>query len=263
MHSSDESAGQTLLPDDGRTRWVRTADDALDLLDLLFDEAADRWSARGGAAWWDGFYGDRKRPVPFFRDAPDESLVAWHDAGLLDVRPGTRVLDLGCGPGRNAVWLARQGAEVDALDLSAAALTWGRERAAEAGVVVRFERADALRWAAGTPYDLVYDSGCLHHLPPHRRVSYRALLERALAPGGRFGLACFAADGAPDATGTTAPDVDLYRTGHLGGGLAYAADDLRHLFADLTELDLRHMRAMPDDAPTFGQDFLWAGLWRR
>lgn len=263
MHPSDESAGQKPLQDDRPPRWVRTADDALDLLDLLFDEAADRWSERAGAGWWDGFYGDRDRPVPFFRDAPDESLVAWQEAGLLDVRPGTRVLDLGCGPGRNAVWLARLGAEVDALDLAPAALDWGRERAAEAGVVVHFTQADVLRWQPAAPYDVVYDSGCLHHLPPHRRVSYLALLERALAPDGRFGLACFAADGAPGATGTTAPDVDLYRSGHLSGGLAYAADDLRRLFGHLTELELRHMRAMPDDAPTFGEDFLWAGLWRR
>jgi 2-polyprenyl-3-methyl-5-hydroxy-6-metoxy-1,4-benzoquinol methylase len=42
--------------------------------------------------------------------------------------PG-RVLDLGCGPGRNAVWLAKAGFSVDAIDLSPEALAWARERA--------------------------------------------------------------------------------------------------------------------------------------
>lgn len=256
-------AGQRPDPGPARARWVRTVDDALDLLDTLFDEAADRWSDRGGTAWWDALYGNRDRGIPFFRDAPDESLVAWQDAGRLGVGSGTAVLELGCGPGRNAVWLARQGADVHALDLSPEALAWGRERADAAGVEVRFERADVLRWTpppAG--YDVVVDSGCFHHLPPHRRVTYLALLRRALRPGGRFALACFAAGGPDGVTGTSASDLDLYRTGSLGGGLAYTGDDLRGIFEALTPVELRRMRDLPDDAAAFGRDFLWAALFR-
>lgn len=254
------------LPAPERRRWVRTADDALALLDLLFDEAADRWSDRGGADWWDQFYADRTRPIPFFRWAPDESLVAWQQSGRLGLRAGVRVrvLELGCGPGRNAVWLAQQGCVVDAVDLSPAAIAWGRERAADAAVDVTFHRADIFRWTPpAQPYDVVVDSGCFHHLPPHRRVSYRALLERVLAPGGRFALACFAADGPAGVTGSTAPDVDLYRDGNLGGGLAYTDDDLRGVFAELTEVEIRRMRHQPDDSAAFGEDFLWAALFRR
>ena len=261
MQTTNEPAGQSPAPSPRVARWVRSADDLMDLLDTLFAEAADRWSDRGGADWWDAFYADRSRPIPFFRWTPDESLVAWQDAGLLGAGPGVRVLELGCGPGRNAVWLAQQGCVVDAVDLSPAAVAWGRERAAEAGVDVAFHRADIFRWEPpAQPYDVVVDSGCFHHLPPHRRVSYLALLERTLAPGGRFALACFAADGPPDVTGTTASDTDLYRTGGLGGGLAYTADELRRTFADLTELELRHMRP---GGPHFGEPFLWAALSRR
>ena len=238
-------------------------DDALDLLDLLFDQAADRWSARGGARWWDGFYADRGRPVPFFADVPDESLVDWQGRGLLGVGPGSQVLELGCGPGRNAIWLAGLGAEVDALDLSAEALAWGAERAAAAGVTVRFAQADVLRWQPpASGYDVVVDSGCFHHLPPHRRVSYVALLRQALRAGGRFALACFAADGPQGLTGTTAPDEDLYRSGSLGGGVAYSDDDLRAVFADLDPVEIRRMADVPDGAATFGRDFLWAALLR-
>lgn len=128
----------------GTGRSVHSVEDVLTLLDRLFAERADTWTTGGGTAFWDRFYADRGRGVPFFRDEPDESLVGWARDGRLPLGPGTRVLELGCGPGRNAVWLARQGCAVDAVDLSDAALDWGRERAAAAGVDVRFARADAL-----------------------------------------------------------------------------------------------------------------------
>jgi SAM-dependent methyltransferase len=240
-------------------RSVQTIDDVLALLDRLFDERADRWTADGGAAWWDRFYADRGREVPFFRWAPDESLVGWHDDGRLGLSPGTRVLELGCGPGRNAVWLAQQGCRVDALDLSAAALAWGRERAADAGVDVNFVETDIFAWTAAEPYDVVVDSGCFHHLPPHRRVSYRQLLGRTLRPGGAFSLTCFAAG----EMGSEQSDDELYRVGSLGGGLAYTAAEIRATFDWLTETDLRRMRATTPDESLFGQDFLWTGLFRR
>ena len=195
-------------------RTIQTVEDVLQLLDAMFDAEADRWT-EGGADWWNSFYDDRGRDAPFFWGAPDESLVAWCHDGQIQPLRGRRALDLGCGPGRNAVWLAQQGFRVDALDLSAAALDWGRERASAAGVEVNFVRTDIFTWDdSGVAYDLVYDSGCFHHLPPHRRISYRHLLERTLAPDGAFGLACFAAG----AMGSDAPDASFYRNGRLAGG---------------------------------------------
>ncbi|MET9681062.1 class I SAM-dependent methyltransferase [Streptomyces coeruleorubidus] len=174
-------------------RNIRTVDDVLALLDGLFAPEADRWTGRGGE-WWDGFYADRSRPVPFFVAKPDENLASCVERGVIG---GGRALELGCGPGRNALYLAERGFEVDAVDLSPAAVDWARERAREAGADgVRFHCGDAFA-LAGTeltgPYDLVFDSGCFHHLPPHRRISYLALLDDVLAPGGLFGLTCFAA----------------------------------------------------------------------
>jgi SAM-dependent methyltransferase len=237
-------------------RNVSSIEDVLDLMDALFDDA-DRWTSRG-AGWWDGFYDERDRGVPFFREVPDESLVAWHESGLLPA--GGKALDLGCGPGRNAIWLARQGFAVDAVDLSSTALDWGRERAASAGVDVNFVEGNIFELDdTFTAYDLVYDSGCFHHLPPHRRLSYRWLLERVLRRGGAFGLVCFAWG----AMGTEAPDVRLYREGRLAGGVAYKDDDLRRLFSWLRPVELRRMKQQPDDSPVFGEDFLWAGLFTR
>ncbi|NUK13237.1 class I SAM-dependent methyltransferase [Streptomyces lunaelactis] len=239
-------------------RNIRTVDDVLRLLDGLFAPGADRWTA-GAGSWWDSFYADRSKPVPFFVDKPDENLVSYLDRGL--ITPG-RALDLGCGPGRNALHLASLGFGVDAVDLSPAATAWAEDRAREAEAEVRFLCGDAFT-LVGTelrgPYDLIYDSGCFHHLPPHRRISYLALLDQCLAPGGHLALTCFAAGG----MGSELADSDFYRQSSLHGGLAYTPKSLRRIFSDLTEVELRRMRDEPPESPCFGEPFLWTALFRR
>lgn len=239
-------------------RHIRTVDDVLNLLDGLFAPEADRWTA-DAAPWWDGFYSDRSKPVPFFVAKPDENLVSYLERGL--IAPG-RALDLGCGPGRNALHLASAGFEVDAVDLSPTAIAWAEDRARAAGADIRFVCGDAFTLvgtALDGPYDLIYDSGCFHHLPPHRRISYLALLERALAPGGQLALTCFAAG----AMGSELGDTDFYRQSRLHGGLAYTAASLRRIFADLAEVELRRMHDEPPQSAHFGEPFLWTALLRR
>lgn len=114
-------------------RDVRTMDDVLRLMDRLFAPDADRWTS-DAASWWDGFYTDREKDVPFFVPKPDENLVSYLDRGL--VGPG-RALDVGCGPGRNTLHLASAGFEVDAVDLSPEAIAWAEDRSCEAGLDVR------------------------------------------------------------------------------------------------------------------------------
>ena len=97
---------------------------------------------RDEGAFWNSFYEDRNKKIPFFVDAPDENLVNYIERGL--IKPG-RVLELGCGPGRNAIFLAQQGFEVDAVDLSNEGLEWARERAAEKDVHVNFMQAVYLK----------------------------------------------------------------------------------------------------------------------
>ncbi|MFE5735790.1 class I SAM-dependent methyltransferase [Streptomyces celluloflavus] len=239
-------------------RNIRTVDDVLRLLDDLFAPEADRWTA-GAATWWDDFYTDRSRPVPFFVAKPDESLASYLDRNLL--APG-RALDLGCGPGRNALHLASLGFRVDAVDLSPVAIGWAGERAREADADIRFQCGDIFDLTAaelGGPYDLIYDSGCFHHLPPHRRISYLALVEQVLSPGGHLALTCFASG----AMGSELPDPAFYRRARLHGGLAYTPESLRWIFSDLTEIELRRMRDEPPESPYFGEPFLWTALFRR
>ncbi|MDD5335223.1 MAG: class I SAM-dependent methyltransferase [Rhodoferax sp.] len=205
-------------------------------------------------SWWDSFYDNRAKPCPFFGTFPDESLANWIDEGL--VRPG-RALDLGCGNGRNAIFLSRSGFATEAVDYSQTAIDWARERATEAGVdmLLRHQSVFELQLEAGS-YDLVYDSGCFHHIPPHRRNAYVALVSRALKPGGLFGLACFRPEG-----GSGYWDQEVYERRSMGGGLGYAEERLREIWSSTFRVRvLRRMNKPSTESGLFGEPFLWALL---
>ncbi len=227
--------------------FVYTRDDVLRILDSLL--------ASHGSAWWGEFFADRARPCPFFVDWPDENLAQWFGDGTLV--PG-RVLELGCGHGRNALYLAGQGCQVDAVDFSAQAIGWARERAESAAVSVNFQCCSIFdaTFPEGS-YDLVYDAGCFHHLAPHRRLDYVQLVSRALRPGGSYGLVCFRPEG-----GSGYTDQQVYERASLGGGLGYPADRLRALWdtASFSVRVLRQMRKTASQEPCFGEDFLWVLL---
>lgn len=228
-------------------QFIYSADDVLRMLDALL--------AGGGGVRWQEFFADRDRPCPFFTEFPDENLAEWFGAGLL--RPG-RVLELGCGNGRNATYLAGLGCAVDAVDISAQAIEWAGERAESAGVPVSFRCCSIFdaEFTAGS-CDLVYDCGCFHHLPPHRRKDYVELVDRALRPGGSYGLVCFRPEG-----GSGYTDQQVYERASLGGGLGYSEDRLRALW-DSPPFRLRVLRQMnkaAPEGPCFGEDFLWVLL---
>src|SRR5262245_14021563 len=87
----------------------------------------------------------------------------------------SKALDLGCGTGRDAVYLARRGWEVTGVDVVPRAIARARVRAAEAQVRVRFLEGDVTRLPAlglGTGYGLIFDAGCFHGLPDDSRAAY-------------------------------------------------------------------------------------------
>ena len=96
--------------------------------------------------------------------------------------PG-RALDLACGEGRNAVWLAEQGWDVTAVDFAGVALAKGATMADERGVSVRHVEADVLTWSApAAAFDLVIVFYLQLPATELQRVLARAV--DALAPGG-------------------------------------------------------------------------------
>ncbi|CAM3186803.1 hypothetical protein DESA109040_01690 [Deinococcus saxicola] len=168
-------------------------------------------------------------------------------------------LDIGCGLGRNTRWLARQGYHATGVDLSALAIAQARNCATETDAT--FLEGDFLREAMpGSSFDVVYDSGCFHHLPPHRRLTYIQAVMTCLKPGGLFGICTFTAG----KMGSDADDLTLLRQGELEGGIGYSADDLEDIFCDLEPLDNRPLRPLQDSSePAFTMDFLRASLFRR
>lgn len=227
---------------------------------LCVDELAelDACLVRDGRSKWQPFYEDRTRPCPFFGMAPDENLSEWLQQGRL---PATgNALDLGCGNGRNSIFLARNGFNVQAVDYSASAVAWAKEEIAKARVPVQVHCISVFDLQVSpASCDVVYDAGCFHHMAPHRRQQYVQLIARALKPGGTLGLVCFAPEG-----GSGYSDEEVYLRQSLGGGLGYDEARLREIWqADFHVESLRRMREHAFGAELFGKDFLWALLARR
>jgi SAM-dependent methyltransferase len=235
---------------------ITTYDGLMELLDSLYADGSDRTSS-GAAPFWDTLYQQEEHPLT--SDLPDASLVAWQAEGLLGDRPDRTALDVGCGLGRNSRWLATHGFTTTGVDIAPDALALAARRSQ--GQDVTYVQRDFLRATpTGAAFDLVYDSGCFHHLAPHRRISYMQALETSLAPGGLFGICTFAAG----RMGTTSTDADLLRQGRLEGGVGYTLDELLEMFGWLEAVDAGPMPAAPAvREPVFTHDFLNVALFRR
>jgi SAM-dependent methyltransferase len=129
--------------------------------------------APGDAAAWDERYASAEQ---VWSGDPNGALVAEVSA----LTPGT-ALDVGCGEGADAVWLARRGWRVTALDVSAVAIERARQHAASAGVDVDWISSGLEAAELGT-YDLVSAQYAVLRATPGRDAE-RALLA-AVAPGG-------------------------------------------------------------------------------
>lgn len=131
--------------------------------------------------------------------------------------PFGRVLDLGCGSGIHAVNLALRGWEVTGVDISPKALARARERAAEAGVEVKFLEGDLTNLQAldlGSNFNLILDFGAVHGMTDAQREATArgvtavaaddaALLMLAFEPGSR----------GPLPRGMTAADAEAVYSG--------------------------------------------------
>jgi SAM-dependent methyltransferase len=93
-------------------------------------------------------------------------------------------IELGCGTGSNAVWLAMQDYEVTAADLSPLAIAQARERAEGVGARVRFLVADVLAPPdLGGPYQFFFDRGCYHVVRRESAAKYLDTLKAITQPG--------------------------------------------------------------------------------
>jgi SAM-dependent methyltransferase len=124
-----------------------------------------------------------------------EDLREVLDSGRVTPQSHPRAIDLGCGTGANAVYLAEHGFEVIGVDYSAVALAKAEARAAKAGVECRFVAADLTAdLPVEGPFDLVLDFGTLDDLAPDGRRAMAANIARLTTAGAIFLFWCFYAD---------------------------------------------------------------------
>jgi cyclopropane-fatty-acyl-phospholipid synthase len=106
----------------------------------------------------------------------------------LDLRPGQRLLDVGCGWGSMAVHAAREyGVQVVGVTLSQEQAAYGRKRVADEGLTDRVEiRVQDYRDVADGPYDAISSIGMAEHVGAERYLEYADVLYGLLKPGGRL-----------------------------------------------------------------------------
>lgn len=169
----------------------------------------------GPASWDDRYAGDEY----LFGTEPNRFLVACRSL-LVD---GGRALCVADGEGRNSVWLASEGFDVDAFDASPVAVEKARRLAAERGVSVRFTVADADSWSwPESAYDVVAAIFIQFATPDLRRRMFDRMAQ-TLRPGGLLLLEGYRVEQLAYGTGGPRSAAHLYTEEQLRTELAVLA----------------------------------------
>lgn len=174
--------------------------------------------------------------IPWNIETPPKALVELIDSG--QIHP-CKAIDLGCGAGNYAIYLASVGFDVMGVDISPSAIALAEANAKQKGVACRFLVADIL---GGLPditetFEFAYDWSLLHHVFPIDRKRYAETVCRLLAPGGKYLSVCLSEkDAGFGGTG------QIRRT-PLGTMLYFSSEDeLRDLFA--SDFDIRALQTV-------------------
>lgn len=136
---------------------------------------------------WDKSY--KHGDTPWDTGFPPSELKKVLESGI--VSPGGHALDLGCGTGTNAIYLAQKGFDVTAVDVSNVAIKKAKEKAKIAKAHVQFIQANAPELhITGEPFDFIFDRGCFHAIDDADRIKYTKMLERLTNDESTFLLLC-------------------------------------------------------------------------
>jgi SAM-dependent methyltransferase len=141
---------------------------------------------------WDASYHDGRAPWDIGHPQPAVTRLASKGAFS-----GT-VLDVGCGTGENALYIASTGLSVLGVDVADTALAIARKKAAERGINVEFAAADGLQLERlERKFDTVVDSGLFHTFDGDERIRYVASLASVTKADSTVYVLCFS-DGGPE-----------------------------------------------------------------
>ena len=179
---------------------------------MSFPDAKEFWNGRYAA---EGY---------LFGTAPNAFLVSQADR----LKPGQSALSVADGEGRNSVWLAGQGLDVTAVELSPVAVEKARKLAAQHGVSPRFEVGDVLEFDWGRERFDIVAAIFIQFAAPAERVRLFVRIQEALKPGGLLIL-----------QGYTPRQLEYGTGGPPHAENMYTEALLRQAFADMEILHLR------------------------
>ena len=135
---------------------------------------------------WEDAY---KTEPPWDIGRPQPEIVGLVRAGELNE---SETLDVGCGTGENALFLAENGFSVVGVDLSTRAIATAKAKAAKRKVKVDFQVGNALASDfKNGQFDNAVDSGLFHTFNDDERISFAWEIARVLAIGGKYFMLCF------------------------------------------------------------------------
>ncbi len=182
--------------------------------------------------------------IPWNVEAPPQALVDLVERGR--VSP-CKAIDLGCGSGNYAIYLATRGFDMTGVDSSPAAVRIAERNAQQKGATCTFLVADILGdlHEVTDTFDFAYDWEVLHHIFPEQRKRYVENVHRLLNPRGKYLAVCFS-ESDPQFGGS-----GKYRKTELGTTLYFSSEgELRDLFEPFfTILDLQTIEIQAKFAP--------------
>lgn len=129
-----------------------------------------------------------KGKPPWEIDGPQSEIV--HLAGHGEIK--SPLLDVGCGTGENALYLAKLGFDVTGIDIVSVAVEKALSKAKERSISATFLVWDALNLQGLQGcFNTVIDSGFFHALPDKKRPVFVESLSSVLNPGGKYLMMCF------------------------------------------------------------------------
>jgi SAM-dependent methyltransferase len=138
---------------------------------------------------WEALYREQDvEKLPWFTPELDHDFAV--TLKNLKVRSG-HVLDLGTGPGTQAIALKKLGFDVVASDISGAAIRKAEARAKKTAPGIFFVKDDILATRLKGPFDIIFDRGIFHVFAPEKRSLYAQSVSGLLKHGGYLMLKCF------------------------------------------------------------------------
>lgn len=166
---------------------------------------------------WENLYRDQDvESMPWYHPELD------HDFATVIKEMGIEsgeVLDLGTGPGTQAIALARLGFKVTAVDISKSAIEKAKKRAEKSGVIVNFFRDDIVNSKLSGQFGCIFDRGCFHVLTPETRGIYVDAVYKLIKPKGFLFLKCFS-----------------FKEKSEGGPNRFTPDEIKSYFANKFEI---------------------------